>query len=68
MNTNQKGFAKIALVAVIVVLIGVVGYLGVVGYFTFVKKSEPIAQQFNPDTYKYPIFAKIANKLINLLK
>jgi len=39
MNINQKGFANIILVAVIVVL------LGLVGYFAFVKKSEPVAQQ-----------------------
>ncbi len=39
MNTNQKGFANIALVVVIVVLVGAVGY------FAFVKKSEPIAEQ-----------------------
>lgn len=42
MNTHQKGFANIILVVVIVVLVGVVGY------FTFVKKSEPIAQQPTP--------------------
>ncbi len=39
---NQKGFANIILVVVIVVL------LGTVGYFAFVKKSEPIAQQPTP--------------------
>lgn len=36
---NQKGFAKTILVVVIVVL------LGTVGYFAFVKKTEPVAQQ-----------------------
>lgn len=36
---NQKGFANIILVVVIVLL------LGAVGYFAFVKKSEPVAQQ-----------------------
>lgn len=35
----EKGFANIALVVVIVIL------LGVVGYFAFVKKLPPIAQQ-----------------------
>ncbi len=39
---NQKGFANIILVIVIVVLIGAVGY------FAFVKKSEPVAQQSTP--------------------
>src|SRR3989344_4209903 len=36
---NQKGFTKIILVVIIVIL------LGIVGYFAFVKKSEPTAQQ-----------------------
>lgn len=36
---NQKGFANVILVVVIVILVGIVGY------FVFVKKSEPIAQQ-----------------------
>lgn len=36
---NQKGFANIILVVVVVILVGAVGY------FAFVKKSEPIAQQ-----------------------
>ena len=40
MNMNQKGFANIVVVDVILV--------GVVGYFAFVKKSEPIAQQPTP--------------------
>ena len=39
---NQKGFANIVLVVVIVILVGAVGY------FAFVKKSEPIAQQPTP--------------------
>jgi len=39
---NQKGFANIILVIVIVILVGAVGY------FAFVKKSEPIAQQPTP--------------------
>lgn len=39
MNINSKGFTNIILVVVIVIL------LGTVGYFAFVKKSEPIAQQ-----------------------
>ncbi len=39
---NQKGFANIVLIVVIVVLVGVVGY------FTFVKKSEPVVQQTTP--------------------
>jgi hypothetical protein len=42
MNMNQKGFTNIILVVVIVILIGVVGY------FAFVKKSEPVAQQSTP--------------------
>jgi hypothetical protein len=39
---SQKGFASIVLVVVVVILVGVVGY------FAFVKKSEPIAQQPTP--------------------
>jgi hypothetical protein len=39
---NQKGFANIILIVVIVVLVGAVGY------FAFVKKSEPVAQQPTP--------------------
>jgi len=39
---NQKGFANIILIVIIVVLVGAVGY------FAFVKKSEPIAQQPTP--------------------
>ncbi|OGN09626.1 MAG: hypothetical protein A3J46_00150 [Candidatus Yanofskybacteria bacterium RIFCSPHIGHO2_02_FULL_41_11] len=39
---NQKGFANIVLVVVIVILVGAVGY------FAFVKKSEPVAQQPTP--------------------
>jgi len=39
---NQKGFANIILVVVIVIL------AGAVGYFAFVKKSEPVAQQPTP--------------------
>ena len=39
---NQKGFANIILVVVIVMLVGAVGY------FAFVKKSEPVAQQPTP--------------------
>jgi flagellar basal body-associated protein FliL len=42
MNINQKGFANIILVIVIVVLVGTIGY------FAFVKKSEPVAQQPTP--------------------
>ena len=42
MNMNQKGFANIILIVVIVIL------LGAVGYFAFVKKSEPVAQQPTP--------------------
>ena len=42
MNMNQKGFANIILVVVVVMLVGIVGY------FVFVKKSEPIAQQLTP--------------------
>jgi len=83
---NQKGFANIVLVFVIIAIVAVSGY------FVFVKKSEPVAQQppapatntppprttsptptlevkqFNPDMYKYPFFAKIANQLISRLK
>ena len=39
---NQKGFANIILIIVIVILVGAVGY------FAFVKKSEPVAQQPTP--------------------
>lgn len=39
---NQKGFANIISIMVVVIL------LGAVGYFAFVKKSEPIAQQPTP--------------------
>jgi len=42
MNMNQKGFANIILVVIIVILVGAVGY------FAFVKKSEPVAQQPTP--------------------
>lgn len=42
MNMNQKGFANIILVVVIVAIIAVGGY------FVFVKKSEPVAQQPTP--------------------
>ena len=40
MNRNQTGFANIILIVVIVAIL-----VGAVGYFVFVKKSEPIAQQ-----------------------
>ena len=46
---NQKGFANIILVLVIVVLIGTIGY------FTFVKNSEPIAQQPTPNQTQKPV-------------
>ena len=36
---SQKGFANIVLIGVVVVLVGVVGY------FAFLKKSEPVAEQ-----------------------
>ncbi len=39
MTMNQKGFANIILGVIVVMLVGVVGY------FAFVKKSTPIAQQ-----------------------
>ena len=42
MNLNQKGFANIVLVIVIVLVIGAVGY------FAFIKRSSPIAQQPTP--------------------
>ncbi len=42
MKMNQKGFANIILIVVIVAIV-VVG-----GYFAFVKKSEPVAQQPTP--------------------
>src|SRR3989344_6848742 len=42
MSINQKGFTNIILVIVVIVLIGIAGY------FIFVKKSEPIAQQPTP--------------------
>ena len=40
MSINQKGFANVILILLIVVIL-----VGAVGYFAFVKKSEPIAQQ-----------------------
>jgi len=40
MSINQKGFANIILILSIIVIL-----VGAVGYFSFVKKSEPIAQQ-----------------------
>lgn len=39
---NQKGFSNIVLVVIIIVLVGVAGY------FTFVKKLGPLAQQPAP--------------------
>jgi uncharacterized membrane protein len=39
---HRKGFVNIILVVVIVILVGAVGY------FAFVKKSEPVAQQPTP--------------------
>jgi hypothetical protein len=39
---NQKGFTNIILVVIIVILIGAVGY------FAFIKKPEPVAQQTIP--------------------
>ena len=45
---NQKGFVNIILVVVIVILVGAVGY------FAFVKKSEPIAQQPTPTQTNNP--------------
>ena len=42
MNMNQKGFANIILVVMVVIL------LGTVGYFAFVKKFAPVAQQPTP--------------------
>ena len=48
MKMNQKGFANIILVVVIVILVGAVGY------FVFVKKSEPIAQQPTSITTQRP--------------
>lgn len=49
---NQKGFANIILIVVIVVL------AVAAGYFVFVKKSEPVAQQPTPTSTqtKSPIF------------
>jgi len=46
---NQKGFANIILISVIVILVGATGY------FVFVKKSEPIAQQPTPNQTKTPV-------------
>lgn len=42
MNMNQKGFANIILIAVVVILVGVAGY------FVFVKKTGPVAEQLTP--------------------
>ncbi len=36
---NQKGFANIILIAIVVAIVAIGGY------FVFVKKSEPVAQQ-----------------------
>jgi len=44
MNLNQKGFAKVALIAVIITTISVSGY------FILVKKSTPTAQQTSVST------------------
>lgn len=41
-NQNQKGFTNVFLIAVVVIVVGVAGY------FTLVKKSEPIIQQPTP--------------------
>jgi hypothetical protein len=41
---NRKGFANIVLIVVIIILVCMVGY------FAFVKKSEPVAQQPTPTT------------------
>lgn len=49
---QQKGFANIILIVVIVALVGVVGY------FAFVKKSEPIAQQPTPTPTQTTISTK----------
>lgn len=43
MNINRKGFTNIVLIITVVVLL-----VGTVGYFTFINKSEPIAQQSTP--------------------
>ena len=56
---NQKGFANIALVVVIVILVGVVGY------FAFVKKSEPIAQQTTPTPTQTTTPTKTPDKTAN---
>ena len=45
---NQKGFTNIVLVVVIVI------FVGAVGYFAFVKKSEPVAQQPTPTQTSNP--------------
>ena len=55
MNMNQKGFANIILVVVIVILVGAVGY------FAFVKKSEPIAQQPTPTQTTNPTGTPTSN-------
>ena len=50
MNMNQqKGFVNIILVVVVVAILA-----GAVGYFTFVKKSEPVAQQPTPTQTSNP--------------
>ena len=47
MQINQKGFASILIILLVLLV-------GAVGYFVYVKKSEPVAQQHtqistNPD-------------------
>lgn len=41
-KNNQKGFAEIFLIGLVVVIIAVAGY------FAFIKKSEPVAEQLTP--------------------
>ncbi len=57
---NQKGFANIILIVVIVILVGAAGY------FAFVKKSEPVAQQPTPTPAqtKTPVSASYEDKLV----
>jgi hypothetical protein len=46
---NQKGFANVILIIIVVALVGAAGY------FAFVKKSEPIAQQPTPTSVQNTI-------------
>lgn len=54
MNMNQKGFANIVLIVAIVAIVAVGGY------FVFVKKTEPVAQQPTPESTTPPAIEQSA--------